>query len=60
VQEELRADRGPDFYRLGPLMKDLGMNAAEQGQALGDLQDFLTSELISAVRQVEGVPREVR
>jgi hypothetical protein len=31
VQNELRADRGPDLYLLGPLMEENGLNAAERG-----------------------------
>lgn len=36
------------------------MNQEEQERALYDLKDFLTSQLMEAVKRVEGVPRDVR
>jgi hypothetical protein len=60
VQEELRAERGPDFYKLPVLFGELGMSEDAQWTVLHELQDFLSYQLINAVKFVEGVPQDIK
>jgi hypothetical protein len=60
VQEELRADRGPDFYKLPVLFGELGVEEEVQKKVIEDLFDFLQRELVNGVKAVEGVPNDVR
>lgn len=60
VQEELRAERGPDFYKLPVLFGELGMPEEAQWTVLHQLQDFLSKQLINAVKYVDGVPQDIK
>jgi hypothetical protein len=45
VQNELRAERGPDFYKLPEAFKLAGLTKEQSIKALSDLQDFLGLQL---------------
>jgi len=48
----LRAERGPDFYRLPPLFGELGIPEAAQVGIIEELQNFLQRELVNGVKAV--------
>lgn len=56
----MRADRGPDFYKLPGLFTELGMAEEQQFRVLEDLQDFLQRELVNGLKAVGGLPQDVR
>jgi hypothetical protein len=56
----LRADRGPDFYKLPVLMGELGMADEQQYYVLEELQNFLQRELVNGLKAVGGLPQDVR
>lgn len=56
VQEELSAERGPDFYALPPLMESVGMSQEQQIVAIEALNNFLQQQMVEGVRRIEGVP----
>jgi len=60
VQNELRADRGPDFYKLPVLMEDLGIGQDQQVYILEELQNYLQRELVDSIKRIEGVPNDVK
>ena len=60
MREELQQERGPDFYKLPSLFASVGLNQEQVVASLDALKQFLGEELEEAVRQTEGVPREIR
>jgi hypothetical protein len=56
----LRAERGPDFYKLPILFGDYGLDEEQQMTVLHALQGFLESRLVDAISRVDGIPRDVK
>lgn len=60
VQDELRAERGPDFYKLPGLMTELQIPEEAQVVVIEELNNFLQRQMVEGVRRIEGVPQDVK
>lgn len=60
IQEQLSAERGPDFYQLPVLFGELGMSEDQQWEAIHALQGYLEFSLVNAVKEVPGIPQDVK
>jgi hypothetical protein len=60
VQDELRAERGPDFYKIPEIMTAIGMSEEQQIVVIEELNNFLQREMVNGVRRIEGVPQDIK
>lgn len=56
----MRAERGPDFYKLPGLMTELQIPEEAQVVVIEELNNFLQRQMVEGVRRIEGVPQDVK